>query len=95
MALPGSPIYYEALSNGWDLPTNYSEYGFLSYECKPLPTKYVKSEEVLKFRDDAWHELHTNKRFLKMIESKFGNESKQNIIQQSKIYLKRKLLEEA
>ena len=93
MALPGSPIRKEAVSSGWDLPSEYSEYGFLSYDCKPLPTKHMSSKEVIKFRDDAWHEINSDKRFLDMIESKFGSEAKQNIVKQTKIRLNRKILE--
>ena len=93
MALPGSPIHNEAIDKGWDLPSEYPEYGFLSYECKPLPTKYMTNKEVIKFRDEAWHELNTDSRFLDMIVSKFGNEAKQNIIKQTKIRLKRRLLD--
>ena len=33
----------------WDLPKKYSEYAFLSYDCKPLPTNYLQSKEVLNF----------------------------------------------
>ena len=95
MALPGSPIHKDAIDKGWDLPSEYSEYGFLSYECKPLPTKYMTNKEVIKFRDEAWLELNTDKKFLCMIESKFGSEAKNNIIKQSKINLNRRLLEQA
>ena len=94
MSLPGSPIHNKALKNGWDLPQEYSEYGFLSYECKPLPSKYITNKEILKFRDNAWHEINTDKRFLDMIEYKFGSEAKNNIIKLTKIKLNRRLLEQ-
>jgi len=94
MALPGSPIHKDALINKWDLPLEYSEYGFLTYECKPLPTKHLSNKEVLKFRDDGWHEINTETKFLKMIESKFGSVARENIIKQTRIKLKRKILEE-
>jgi radical SAM superfamily enzyme YgiQ (UPF0313 family) len=93
MALPGSPINKEAIDKGWDLPSEYSEYGFLSYECKPLPTKYMTNKEVIKFRDDAWLELNSDKKFLSMIELKFGSDAKHNIIKQTNIRLNRKILE--
>ena len=40
-ALPGSKLYNVAKEEGWDLPNNYEEFAFLSYECKPLPTKFI------------------------------------------------------
>ena len=92
-ALPGSPLYFEAKKNNWDLPKTFEEYAFFSYECKPLRTNYCTSEEVLRFRDDAWQKYFTNPTFLKMIEKKFGMESKKNINALSKVKLKRKILE--
>ena len=92
-ALPGSPLYFEAKKNNWDLPKTFEEYAFFSYECKPLRTNYCTSKEVLQFRDDAWQKYFTNPTFLKMIEKKFGMESKKNINDLSKVKLKRKILE--
>lgn len=91
-ALPGSPLYLEAKRNNWDLPQKYSEYGFYSYDCKPLPTKFLTAKEVLQFRDLAWKKYYTNLTYLNMIEAKFGKESRYNIEEQTKITLKRKLL---
>ena len=91
-ALPGSPLYFEAKKNKWDLPQTFEEYAFFSYECKPLRTNYCTSEEVLRFRDEAWQKYFTNSNFLKMIENKFGTESMNNINSLSKIKLKRKIL---
>ena len=71
-ALPGSPLYFEALKNNWDLPTDKKEYAFLSYDCKPLPTNFLSPEEVLKFRDDAWNKYFSNPQYLKKVEKIFG-----------------------
>lgn len=91
-ALPGSPLYYIALQNGWKLPDSYEGYAFLSYECQPLPTKYLTSAEVLKFRDDAWHTYFSRPEYLGMIERKFGVEQRRNVEDLTKIRLKRQLL---
>ena len=91
-ALPGSPLYYTAKKNGWDLPQKYEEFAFLSYDCMPLRTKYATSSEVLKFRDDAWHKYFSNSAYLSLVESKFGSKAKDNIQKLSKIKLKRKIL---
>jgi radical SAM superfamily enzyme YgiQ (UPF0313 family) len=42
-ALPGSPMYHIAKRNNWKLPDSFEGYAFLSYQCQPLPTKYVTS----------------------------------------------------
>jgi radical SAM superfamily enzyme YgiQ (UPF0313 family) len=91
-ALPGSPLYFYAQKQGWDLPKRYEEFAFLSYECKPLPTKYLTAKEVLNFRDKGWETYFKNDNYLSMIEKKFGLQARQNIIGLSKVKLKRELL---
>jgi len=93
-ALPGSPMYQYAKRAGWELPKTYAEYGFLSYESKPLPTKHLSASEVLKFRDDAWQKYFTNPDYLSLVESRFGLEERQNVEGMTKITLRRRLLEE-
>lgn len=94
-ALPGSPMYYIAQKNGWQLPTTPAEYAFLSYECLPLQTKYLSSAEVLKFRDEAWNTYFTNPAYLMLVERNFGVQQRQNIEDMAKIQLRRKILEDA
>ena len=91
-ALPGSPLYYTALEKGWKLPDSYEGYAFLSYDCQPLPTNHLSAAEVLRFRDDAWAKYFLRPEYLSMIEQKFGAQQAQNIVEMSKIKLKRKLL---
>lgn len=91
-ALPGSPMYNFAKKNGWALPDSYEGYAFLSYESQPLPTKYVSSADVLKFRDEAWQKYFTNPAYLKLVEQKFGPIERKNIEDMASIKLKRKIL---
>lgn len=91
-ALPGSPLYHMARENGWNLPDSYEGYAFLSYECQPLPTKYLTAAEVLRFRDDAWHKYFNRPEYLGLVERKFGAEQRRNVEDLTKIQLKRKLL---
>lgn len=91
-ALPGSPMYHAAKKNGWKLPTSFEGYAFLAYESEPLPTKYLSSSEVLKFRDDAWNTYFTNKNYLNLVDRKFGSIERKNIEEMAKIKLKRKAL---
>jgi anaerobic magnesium-protoporphyrin IX monomethyl ester cyclase len=92
-ALPGSPLYNTAISKGWDMPSKFEEYAFLSYDCKPLPTNYLTNKEVLKFRDKAWNQYFSNSKFLNLIENKFGIENRKNVEALNKVELKRKILE--
>lgn len=91
-ALPGSPMYQIAKKNNWKLPDSFEGYAFLSYESQPLPTKYVSSEDVLQFRDEAWRKYFTNSEYLNLVESRFGLQERQNIEDMSAIKLKRKIL---
>jgi len=91
-ALPGSPMYSRAVKEGKDVPRRYEEFGFLSYETRPLPTKYLSSEEVLKVHDQAWPSDFTIPRYLSLVESKFGYEQRANVEAMASIRLKRKIL---
>ncbi len=94
MALPGSFLYKKSLENNYELPTTYEGFSFHSYETVPLSTKYLKAFEILNFRDNAFHEYHSNTNFLKRIENKFGLNAKENILNSLQIKLKRKIIEE-
>lgn len=91
-ALPGSPMYNTAKRSGWALPNSFEGYAFLSYESQPLPTKYLSSADVLKFRDEAWQKYFTNPAYLNLVEKKFGLLERKNIEDMALIRLKRKIL---
>ena len=91
-ALPGSPMYNRAVQEGREVPRRYEEFGFLSYETRPLPTKYLSPEEVLGFRDKAWQTYFTNPSYLNLVERKFGSQERVNIETMAGIRLKRKIL---
>jgi radical SAM superfamily enzyme YgiQ (UPF0313 family) len=76
-AYPGSPLH--GMANPEDLPKRWSGYSQHSIDTTPLPTKTLTSAEVLKFRDDAFHEYFTSHRYLDMIYRKFGLITVQNI----------------
>ena len=91
-ALPGSPLYLLAKEKKWEIPTKYEEFAFLSYECKPLRTNHISAKEVLDFRDNAWKKYFSNPNYLNLINDKFGSRAKNNIVDLTKIKLKRKIL---
>jgi radical SAM superfamily enzyme YgiQ (UPF0313 family) len=91
-ALPGSPLYYTAKTNGWKLPSTPSGYAFLSYDSEPLPTKHLSAAQVLKFRDDAWRTYFANPAYLQSVERTFGPQQRKNVEDMASIRLKRKLL---
>ena len=91
-ALPGSGLYNTARARGWKLPDSFSGYGFLSYDCQPLPTCHVTAADVLKFRDEAWQTYFGHSPYLDLVERKFGAERRRNVEGMASIRLKRRLL---
>ena len=92
MALPGSQLYKNAVEKNIKLPENYEGYSFHSYETQPLPTEFLKAEEILEYRDKSFKNYHNYKPFLDKIERKFGKKATNNIKDMTKITLKRKIL---
>jgi hypothetical protein len=91
-ALPGSPLYHTAKRNGWDLPSSYEAFAFLSYDSEPMRTNYLSAPEVLKFLDEAWQTYFTNPDYLSLVEQRFGVTERSNVEDMAKIRLRRKLL---
>lgn len=94
MAYPGSPLYGMAVANGWALPESWSGFSQHSYDCQPLPTEKLSAAEVLKFRDDAFHEYFANQRYLDMVTQRFGWDTRKHIQEMARTRLSRKIVDE-
>lgn len=94
MAYPGSKLYNIALDTGWELPKEWTGYSQHSYNIQPLPSKTVSAKEIVKFRDNAFHEYNENPKYLDMLEKEFGKEVKEHMLEITKSRLKRKILED-
>jgi radical SAM superfamily enzyme YgiQ (UPF0313 family) len=92
MAYPGSPLHLESKKNNIVLPKTYSGYSQHSYDTQNLPSAHLPASEILAFRDKAWDKYHTNPKYLKLLENKFGMNAVNNLKETTKIKLKRKLL---
>ncbi|MEW5982059.1 MAG: radical SAM protein [Acidobacteriota bacterium] len=75
MAYPGSPLYRQALDQGWALPETWSGYSQHAVDTLPLPTRYLCAGEVLQFRDRAFDLYFTNPDYLQSIRRKFGEDT--------------------
>jgi radical SAM superfamily enzyme YgiQ (UPF0313 family) len=95
MALPGSKLYKDAIDKGLNIPKKYEEFSFHSYETLPLPTEHLTPAEIVKFRDNAFDEYHSNSLFLERIEKRFGEVAVNSIRKMLKFKLKRKIVEES
>ena len=92
MPLPGSKLYKDALEAGHKLPNDYAGYSFHAYNTQPLPTEHLRPAEILKARDEAFTTYHTHEPFLKKVEKKYGLKARENIVEMTKVKLKRKIL---
>lgn len=92
MAYPGSKLYEIAVREGWELPVEWHGFSQHSYETLPLPTKFLSSQDVLQFRDEAFHKYFENENYLTMIQEKFGIKVRRHITEMTKTKLKRKIL---
>jgi anaerobic magnesium-protoporphyrin IX monomethyl ester cyclase len=93
MAYPGSPLYTMAVQRGWQLPERWSGFSQHSYDCQPLPTEKLTAAQVLRFRDDAFHDYFEDPAYLDMVMQKFGAETRQHIQEMTRTRLRRALLE--
>lgn len=93
MAYPGSALYHQALNAEVPLPSSWSGYSQHSYDCLPLPTRYIPAREVLAFRDYAFQHYFESDRYLNKITSIFGDSGRKTILEMTKVKLKRGLLD--
>jgi anaerobic magnesium-protoporphyrin IX monomethyl ester cyclase len=73
MAYPGSKLYDDAIKNGWQLPKSWGGYAQHAFDATPLPTGSLSAQEIVRFRDNAFNAYFNNKRYLQMMEQKFGS----------------------
>ncbi len=94
MALPGSLLYKQGVENGIEMPESYSGYSFHAYDTICLPTEKLKPWEILKLRDDAFVNYHSDPKFLDRIKKRFGYKAFENVKKMSEIKLTRKIVED-
>jgi radical SAM superfamily enzyme YgiQ (UPF0313 family) len=90
MAYPGSPLYDQAVRQGWQLPESWSGYSQHAVNTLPLPTKYLSAGAVLRFRDHAFNVYFTHGPYLDMVRRKFGEDTVAHIREMTSHRLERK-----
>jgi anaerobic magnesium-protoporphyrin IX monomethyl ester cyclase len=90
MAYPGSPLYREAVAHGWPLPKTWNGYSQHAVDSLPLPTKYLSTAQVLRFRDAAFQTYYTSPRYLELVEGKFGRATVEHLREMTVHKLERK-----
>ena len=93
-AYPGTKMYEEYIKEGRiEEPKDWEEYALYGYKCKPCPTKYLTSKQVLEWRDKTFISYIKRKEYLNMIEEKFGLGTRFHLEELVTKPLKRKILE--
>ncbi len=92
VAYPGSRLYKDMQDLGVDVEREPIEYAQMSEFFRPLPTQYLNEKEVLRFRDKAFYEYYNNIGYLNMIKDKFGIETRNEILEMTKIKIERNIL---
>jgi radical SAM superfamily enzyme YgiQ (UPF0313 family) len=88
VAYPDSLLYNSMKEKGVDLPVSWDEYGQFSKSFKPLPTKTLSGNKVLKFRDYAFNTLFNDPIYLSMMENKFGEDVLKDILKMTRIKIR-------
>ncbi len=89
IALPGSKIYKDAFDNKFNLPKRYEEYSFLGKKTLPVIHENLSREEILRFRDNAFHEYHSSKEFKEKILKNYGVKAVESIDKMLSVKLER------
>lgn len=92
MAYPGSPLFTSAVKQGVPLPAKWTGYSQHSRDCQPMPTKYITSRDVLRFRDEAFVKYYTHPRYVEMVGRRFGQETVDHIAEMTSHTLVRDLV---
>lgn len=92
VAYPKTPLESMAKSKGWELPKTPREYAQYAPEFRPLPTDSLSAQEVLAYRDWAWHGYHGSSGYLWMLGETFGVEARAEMERVGQIPLHRNLL---
>ena len=95
MAYPGSPLHKMAREKNIMLPESPGGPGWIgysqhAYETFPLKNDQLSISDIIQFRDDAHNKYFSSHNFLNLIESKFGNSTREHLEDINKIKLRRK-----
>ncbi len=90
MAYPGSQLYNLAMKRGWPLPESWRGYSQHAVDTLPLPTKFLRASEVLRFRDEAFQVYFNSSNYLDMICRKFGTGTLNDVTEMASHKLERK-----
>ena len=72
MAYPGTSLYDNAKKNGYELPSQWGQYGFFAPDALPLRNKNISATEILDFRDAAFEKYFSSESYQSLVTDTFG-----------------------
>ncbi|MBF0304334.1 MAG: radical SAM protein [Alphaproteobacteria bacterium] len=90
MSYPGSQLYQQAIDANTPVPDQWHQYSQHSYDTTPLPNRHCTSDEIVKFRDQAWQTYFESPRYLDMVRGKFGQKVVDHIQRMASVPLPRR-----
>jgi anaerobic magnesium-protoporphyrin IX monomethyl ester cyclase len=75
MAYPGTKYYEIAKEKGYPLPKSWNDYGFFAPGTIPMTGKNISARDIVEFRDRAFVEYFSSKKYQNMIKKKFGQQT--------------------
>ena len=85
----GISVYKDAFDKNVELPKSYEQFSFLGKKTLPVIHENLSREQILKFRDNAFIEYHSNKDFQDKIVSLYGEKALNSIKKMLEINLER------
>jgi len=82
---PGSKFYDDAVKQSLRLPKSWDAYSQFSPKLKSLATRYLRGEDVVEFRDWAFNNYFSSKKYLDLIKNKFGQQGVDHINNMQKV----------
>lgn len=94
MAYPGSPLFDQAVKEGWTLPSEWRGYSQHNEWSRPLDTRYVHGAKVLATRDKFFTQYFSRPEYKQMLSMKFGETAVTEVEKMLSYPLKRRLVNE-
>lgn len=94
-AYPGTDLYNKMLSDGKiQEPKSWDEYALFGYDAVPCPTKELEPSEVLAWRDYKICDYFKRFDYLKMIQDKFGENTRIHVEKMAQYTIPRRIIDE-
>jgi len=86
---PACSLNLQEIQNKIKLSNNYSGFSHYSYDAKNLTSNHLSVIEISNLRNYMWNKYRNDDGYLKLVEYKFGSNSRKNLTEKTAIKLKK------